>query len=182
MLSVAAAVVAAALVPAVIAQAQETYAVRSGDTLSGIAARTGFTVQAIANANGISNPDLIYAGTTLVLPGSAQTVSLAQPVAATQAVPSGSVQEQFAAGYRSVHGPENFLQHILQRVIPCESSYNVHAYSAAGPYYGLMQFLPATWQSAGGGDYFSAWQQGANTGRLIQKAAPTTQWPVCWNR
>ncbi|MGJ4730137.1 LysM peptidoglycan-binding domain-containing protein, partial [Luteimonas sp. SDU101] len=45
------------------------YTVRPGDTLSGIAARFGTTAQALAEANGIRNPDLIHAGTTLRVPG-----------------------------------------------------------------------------------------------------------------
>ncbi|HEM6245651.1 TPA: LysM peptidoglycan-binding domain-containing protein, partial [Streptococcus suis] len=39
-----------------------TYVVKSGDTLSGIAARFGTTVSALQSLNGISNPDQIYAG------------------------------------------------------------------------------------------------------------------------
>jgi rare lipoprotein A len=42
-----------------------TYVVQSGDTLSGIAAELGTTVGDLAAANGIANPDLIYAGQTL---------------------------------------------------------------------------------------------------------------------
>lgn len=45
------------------------YTVRPGDTLSAIAARFGTTAQALAEANGIRNPDLIHAGTTLRVPG-----------------------------------------------------------------------------------------------------------------
>ena len=41
------------------------YTVRSGDTLSAIAARYGTTVNALAAQNGISNPDLIYTGQRL---------------------------------------------------------------------------------------------------------------------
>lgn len=41
------------------------YTVRSGDTLSGIAAKYGTTYQQIAALNGISNPNLIYAGQKL---------------------------------------------------------------------------------------------------------------------
>jgi rare lipoprotein A len=41
------------------------YVVQSGDTLSGIAAELGTTVEDLAAANGIANPDLIYAGQTL---------------------------------------------------------------------------------------------------------------------
>lgn len=38
------------------------YTVQSGDTLSGIASRYGTTYQHLAQINGISNPNLIYAG------------------------------------------------------------------------------------------------------------------------
>lgn len=59
----------AAGVPVVSASSQATYRVVSGDTLSGIAARFGTTVAALASANRISNPDLIYAGQVLVVSG-----------------------------------------------------------------------------------------------------------------
>ncbi|HEX2183291.1 MAG TPA: septal ring lytic transglycosylase RlpA family protein [Rubrobacteraceae bacterium] len=42
-----------------------TYVVQSGDTLSGIAAELGTSVEDLAAANGIANPDLVYAGQTL---------------------------------------------------------------------------------------------------------------------
>ena len=41
---------------------QTTYVVKSGDTLSGIAAKFGTTYKAIAAKNGISDPNLIYPG------------------------------------------------------------------------------------------------------------------------
>ena len=45
-----------------------TYTIKKGDTLSGIAARTGASVNALMQANGISNANRIYAGQTLRLP------------------------------------------------------------------------------------------------------------------
>ena len=44
-----------------------TYVVKSGDTLSSIAAKYGTTYQAIAKKNGISNPNKIYVGQKLVI-------------------------------------------------------------------------------------------------------------------
>ncbi len=41
------------------------YTIRPGDTLSEIAERYGTTVSALMTLNGISNPNLIYAGTTI---------------------------------------------------------------------------------------------------------------------
>lgn len=46
------------------------YTVKSGDNLTRIAERFGTSVSAIVNANGISNPNLIYPGQVLTIPGS----------------------------------------------------------------------------------------------------------------
>jgi LysM repeat protein len=43
-----------------------TYTVGSGDTLAGIAAHLGVSVDHLMGQNGISNPDLIYSGQTLL--------------------------------------------------------------------------------------------------------------------
>jgi LysM repeat protein len=50
---------------AAIAEPSATYEVRPGDTLSGIAQDYGVSVAAIAQANGIANPDLLRAGQLL---------------------------------------------------------------------------------------------------------------------
>ena len=48
-----------------------TYEIKGGDTLSGIAARSGVTVEALLRANpSVSDPNLIYAGEQLVIPDS----------------------------------------------------------------------------------------------------------------
>ncbi len=46
-----------------------TYTVQAGDTLTKIADQFGVTVEALAQANGISDPSTIYIGQTLVIPG-----------------------------------------------------------------------------------------------------------------
>ena len=42
--------------------------VKSGDTLSAIAARFGTTVADLVSVNNITNPNLIYVGQTLIIP------------------------------------------------------------------------------------------------------------------
>ena len=44
------------------------YIVQPGDTLWSIASRFGTTVQAIMQANGLTNPNFIYAGLRLYIP------------------------------------------------------------------------------------------------------------------
>jgi hypothetical protein len=108
-----------------------------------------------------------------------------EPVAASAAAPAaagGSTIDQFIAGYRAAGGPEAHLNRIVTRVIPCESGGNPSAVNRAGPYYGLMQFVASTWNAVGGGNWFDPYTQGANTARLLARANPATQWPVCWYR
>jgi len=45
------------------------YVVQRGDTLSGIAVRHGVTTWALVTANGLSSPNMIYAGQRLTIPG-----------------------------------------------------------------------------------------------------------------
>lgn len=53
-------------------ETQNTYIVKSGDTLSGIASKFGTTYQELARVNGIVNPNLIYVGQVLKINGQAQ--------------------------------------------------------------------------------------------------------------
>ena len=65
-------VVLIAAPPAVAAppiQTSDEYVVQAGDTLFAIALRFGVTAAEIAAANGLSNPNLIFVGQRLVIPG-----------------------------------------------------------------------------------------------------------------
>lgn len=67
-----------------------THTVRSGETLSHIAADNGTTVQSLAAANGIANPHLIIVGQVLVLPtASPAAAPAAAPVATSYKVQPG---------------------------------------------------------------------------------------------
>ena len=60
-----------------------SYTIKSGDTLSAIAARSGTTVTALATANGISNVNLIYAGAKISIPSKPSTGSSSSGKATT---------------------------------------------------------------------------------------------------
>lgn len=67
-----------------------TYTIRSGDTLGALAKRFGTTVDHLARANGISNPNKIKAGATLNIGALSKALanpsSGSQPQASTQAI------------------------------------------------------------------------------------------------
>ncbi len=48
--------------------ANSTYTIKKGDNLTKIAKKYGTTVEALQKANGIKNKNLIFAGSTLVIP------------------------------------------------------------------------------------------------------------------
>ena len=75
-----------------------TYVVKSGDTLSGIASRYGTDYQTLANMNGIANPNVIYAGTTLIVPSNGGGGSSA-PAAEYYTIKSGDTLSGIASKY-----------------------------------------------------------------------------------
>ncbi|AKJ00559.1 putative chitinase [Archangium gephyra] len=80
-----------------------TYSVRSGDTLSAIASRYGTTVNNLARANGISNPNLIHAGQKLTIPG-ASGASAPQAGGSSYTVKSGDTLSGIAQRFGTTVG------------------------------------------------------------------------------
>jgi soluble lytic murein transglycosylase-like protein len=75
--------------------ASAAYTVRPGDTLSGIASRLGVSASALAHANGITDPNRVFAGRQLRVPGGAGA-----PVAArTHLVAAGDNLSTIARRY-----------------------------------------------------------------------------------
>jgi LysM repeat protein len=89
-----------------------TYVVQRGDTLASIAARSGTTVQALAAANNIANPNRIYAGQVLVIPR--------QPTVFTHVVRPGENLARIAAFYGSTVNAIVSFNHIANpnRIFP----------------------------------------------------------------
>jgi LysM repeat protein len=86
--------VAAAPVKVAPAAGGQTYTIASGDTISGIAAKFGVSVQSVLSANGLNLSSIIFSGRTLQIGGSAApTITPAAapaPVAAVQPAATGS--------------------------------------------------------------------------------------------
>lgn len=80
--------------------ATSTYTVRSGDTLSSIAAKFGTNYQALASLNGISNPNLIYVGQVLRVNGSASTGSVYYTVRAGDNL--SAIASRYGTSYQSI--------------------------------------------------------------------------------
>lgn len=59
-------------IPGVAATAETVYVVKSGDTLSEIAAKYGTTYQKLAQYNGIANPNIISVGQKIKIPGTSR--------------------------------------------------------------------------------------------------------------
>ena len=76
-----------------------TYTVKSGDTLSGIAAKYGTTTKALQNLNGITNANLIYAGQKLIVSGKAKAKK--KSTAKYHTVRSGDTVSGIAVKYGS---------------------------------------------------------------------------------
>lgn len=73
-----------------------SYVVRQGDNLSSIAKKYNTSVSALAAANNISNPNLIYAGHNLTIPGSESVQP--SPSSRSLSIPSGLTSGALAGG------------------------------------------------------------------------------------
>ena len=87
-----------------------TYRIKPGDTLWAISRRTGTTVAALVRANHIANPNLIYAGHVLQLPGSHDEFVHAKPPPHHPAPPHHPSPAQPPGGGQPWHPTSGQLQ------------------------------------------------------------------------
>ena len=104
--------------------ATSNYRVQSGDTLRSIASSLGTTPEAIVRANSLIDPDVIFVGSTLVVPAGQ---AAARPVLDKAAAPESArvIEEIRAAGPEaalSVGGAETTEQNLLGNVKGSEST------------------------------------------------------------
>lgn len=120
------------------ASAQQTYVVQPGDTLAKIAARFQTTVGAIATANGITNPNYIYYGESLIIPppGTETTPPPASETSVYYIVRPGDTLSEIAVKYNSTVDAIKRANGLITSVIYPNQGLRVPVFeSAPGPWY-----------------------------------------------
>jgi LysM repeat protein len=102
--------------------------VQRGENLFRIALRYGTTVQAIASANGIANPSLIYVGQTLTIPSSGTEPPSPPAGGTTYTVQPGdnlfrialryNISYLYLAQYNGIASPSNIYVGQVLRIPP----------------------------------------------------------------
>jgi murein DD-endopeptidase MepM/ murein hydrolase activator NlpD len=163
------------------------YQVKSGDTLSEIAAANGTSWQELAKINDLQDPNLILIGQTLTLDGVKKSADQAPRVvekkSETKKKSTKSDREERTSRSedrpKARSGKAN-LSGAWAKVANCESSGNPRAVNPAG-YYGLFQFDLQTWRSVGGSGNpakASAAEQLMRAKKLYSQRG-ASPWPVC---
>ncbi len=81
------------------------YVAQPGDTLAKIAARHGLTVWALAQFNGIANPNIIQVGQRLLIPGDGPASNLPTPLVSITILPAIAIQGQTLQIVVETNGP-----------------------------------------------------------------------------
>jgi soluble lytic murein transglycosylase-like protein len=125
------------------------YTVAWGDTLAGIASRSGISIQQLAWMNGLDPSGILVAGTPLKLPTGAPVSSASASAPAPQSVPAAAphATNEFVSSTQvgqiaSTHGvPASLATAIAHQ----ESGFNNGMVSSANAR-GVMQITPGTWE------------------------------------
>jgi LysM repeat protein len=128
---------------------QGAYTVRAGDTLSGLAAQTGVSVEAMAAMNGLDPNGHLLTGTVLKLPGGAPAPAQAsEPAPAATVVPDAepapTPQHVSAADVQNVAAAHGVSPSLAAAIAWQESGFNNGTVSPANAR-GVMQVMPGTW-------------------------------------
>jgi len=104
-------------------------------------------------------------------------------------IASGCAYLDFLQGYRDAGGPVYYEGHLVNDVIPCESTWNPWAISPVGDA-GLLQFAAVTWgwnARYPSAPWQSAYEQGWAGAKLLNwlnangiSPGSTFGWPHCW--
>ncbi|MEX0658064.1 MAG: LysM peptidoglycan-binding domain-containing protein [Egibacteraceae bacterium] len=135
-------------VPATATESGSVHVVAAGETLLGLAMRYGSTAGAIAQANGVANPNVIRSGQRLTIPvrsaparGTAGGTPAGAPAAVEARGDIGALLESISRRY-------GMNPAFVKAVAWQESGWNPRAVSSANAL-GVMQVLPSTGQFVG---------------------------------
>lgn len=171
------------------ADQSKTITINPGDTLSSIADANQTTYVRIFDANDkISDPDLIYPGDQLRIPGPNEQLPERPIPADYVAAQPAPVVSQAPSTYRPVSyspaaaAPVASGNTSWDRIAACESGGN-WAINTGNGYYGGLQFTQATWAGAGGLAYAPRADLATRDQQIaIASKLALSNWPVCGAR
>ena len=120
------------------------YTVQPGETLSGIAAASGSTVEQLAWMNGLDPSAPLVSGTALKLPGQTDAPST-PPEAVPDAAPYATPGTTSSAEISSIAAQHGVSGSLASAVAWQESGFNNGVVSSANAR-GVMQVMPGTWE------------------------------------
>jgi LysM repeat protein len=123
------------------------YVVQPGDTLSGIAASTGLSIDELAHINGLYVDAPLVAGTTLTTSGTGGGST--QAAASTGAAPIPTNETVSPGEVGDIAASENVSPSLADAVATQESGFDNSLTSSADAR-GVMQILPSTWDFING--------------------------------
>ena len=119
---------------------------QAGDSLGAIAARFGTTTSALASANGLSNPNVIVAGTRLRVPGAYAAPSQGPLTPVTAATNGWGDQPSRATifGLIATHSARYGVDPALVRAVAWQESGWWQGSRSSSGAIGVMQLMPGT--------------------------------------
>jgi LysM repeat protein len=169
------------------AAADGTYTVEAGDTLASIASSLDgvSSWQQLADANGLADPHLIFAGQVLQLSGEATSSTSASSSTSSSSgsgssSDSGSSSEGSSDSDAATQTSGSVSLSTWEALAECESNGNWSINTGNG-YYGGLQFALSSWQAVGGSGY----PHEASKEEQIRRAEKLLElqgwgaWPAC---
>jgi LysM repeat protein len=161
----------------------DSYTVQSGNTLSGIAAQYGDSWQQFQAVDHLANPNLIYPGEIIQIPGKGSNTFTLR-VSTAPAVPAPSPVTHTEHNSYSPPSPVSSVN--WDAVAACESSGDWSINTGNG-FYGGLQFTKSTWDAYGGEQYAQYPNEASESAqKTVANAVLAGQgigaWPVCGPR
>ena len=174
------------------ASASTRYTVHQGDTLTGIAKKMGLkSWRTLYNANPrISDPDLIFIGQRLVVPGHSNVpAKRAAVVKAKQDVKKVVTKATVKRSAKKASAKRSTVRHVARssagngvwdRLAMCESTGN-WAINTGNGFYGGLQFTPSSWRAVGGSGMPHQASKAEQIARAkkLQALQGWGAWPAC---